>query len=324
MYTYSNGQRKRSRSRLRKHIWRDVIAVVALSLAMGGIALLIALPITAHSSSSINIGAEETPLVAYSAPEDIEVPDIVPHDAVMTRLSFTTANPVLNDITDAGEIDLPKEDVNTEDTIVYIATRLGVEVKEFDSTIDYSAVISNLYNSIELDDPMLEHILALCEVYECQRNLKIEYTGADESLKTYTFIDSNSIEDIEAIMNPHVPYMEYTETDVEELAALIYAEAGSDYMTDYHKQCVGSVVLCRLADPDTWGDYTIHDVIWHPGQYPETRAKTYYDERCYNIAKDLLENGPVVYAIWQANFPQGENVEYFDYGDLCRPTWIDK
>ena len=125
-------------------------------------------------------------------------------------------------------------------------------------------------------------------------------------------------------MHPHVPYMQYTEQDVEELAALIYAEAGSSYMTDYHKQCVGSVVLCRLADYETWGDSTIHEVIWHPGQYPATRSKTYYDERCYNIALDLLENGPVVYAIWQANFPQGENVEYFEYPGLCKPTWIDK
>ena len=320
MYTY-RGQRVQKKSK-RKLNWRELVVTACTALMLVAVALIIALPIKATLPTSSPEGIE--PVIQEAvAPQIMEAPEPPPHEIMMSHLtSYIAVEPSLAMFAEA-DFELPVEDV-TADEIVYTATRLGVEVREFDSTIDYSAVISKLYETVEVGSETAEYIVALCEVYELQRNLKIEYTGADESMKTYTFGADHSMEEIEAIMRPHVPYMQYTETDVKELAALIYAEAGCDYMTDYHKQCVGSVVLCRLADPDTWHDYSIHEVIWHEGQYPETRDKTYYDERCYNIALDLLENGPVVYAIWQANFPQGENVEYFEYPGLCKPTWIDK
>lgn len=321
MYTY-RGRRVEKKSK-RKLNWRELVVTACTALLLVAVALSIALPIKAALPTSAPEGIE--PVIQEAvALQSLENQDLTPpHDIMMTRLnSYVAAEPVFSMLTES-DFELPVEDVTT-DELVYTATRLGVEVREFDSSIDYSAVINKLYATVEVGSETAEYIVALCEIYELQRNLKIEYTGADQSMKTDTFGANHSMEEIEAIMRPHVPYMQYTETDVKELAALIYAEAGSDYMTDYHKQCVGSVVICRLEDPDTWHDYTIHDVIWHEGQYPHTRSNTYYDERCYNIALDLLENGPVVYAIWQANFPQGENVEYFEYPGLCLPTWIDK
>ena len=97
------------------------------------------------------------------------------------------------------------------------------------------------------------------------------------------------------------------------LAKIIYAEAGSAWLSDEWKMCVGEVVLNRVASPEF--PNSISEVIYQPGQYYSS-TNTYFanlqpSERCIQIALRLLNgerymNNPAV--VFQANFPQGSGV----------------
>lgn len=95
------------------------------------------------------------------------------------------------------------------------------------------------------------------------------------------------------------------------LAHLIYAEAGSDWCEDEMLYGVGSVVLNRMASkyyPDT-----MHEVIYQKGQYAciiDGNIKKEPNERAYRIAEDLLKNGSRMpeKVIYQAEFKQGKGV----------------
>ncbi|MCD7709168.1 MAG: cell wall hydrolase [Clostridiales bacterium] len=94
------------------------------------------------------------------------------------------------------------------------------------------------------------------------------------------------------------------------LARLIYAEAGS-IRDDECLYAVGSVVLNRMADPD------YPDTMW--GVIYQTSPTLQYqctgdghinwepDERCLEIAEDLLRFGSTIPAdvVYQSEFPQG-------------------
>ncbi len=94
------------------------------------------------------------------------------------------------------------------------------------------------------------------------------------------------------------------------LSKIIYAEAGSKWLSDEWKMCVGEVVLNRVASPEF--PNTIREVIYQPGQYYGSQSR-YFEElrpdaRCVDIARRLLEgerilNDPSV--VFQANFTQG-------------------
>lgn len=104
---------------------------------------------------------------------------------------------------------------------------------------------------------------------------------------------------------------EYTQEDLDLLAHVIYAEAGSDYCTDEMRYGVGSVVLNRVEDecfPDT-----LYNVIYQKGQYQCTwdgNIDKTPDERSYRIAQDLLNNGSIFPSdvVYQAEFKQGSGV----------------
>lgn len=104
---------------------------------------------------------------------------------------------------------------------------------------------------------------------------------------------------------------DYTQEDLELLAHIIYAEAGSDYCTDEMRYGVGSVVLNRVEDecfPDT-----LYNVIYQKGQYQCTwdgNIDKTPDERSYRIAQDLLNNGSIFPSdvVYQAEFKQGSGV----------------
>lgn len=104
---------------------------------------------------------------------------------------------------------------------------------------------------------------------------------------------------------------EYTQEDLELLAHVIYAEAGSDYCTDEMRYGVGSVVLNRVEDecfPDT-----LYNVIYQKGQYQCTwdgNINKTPDERAYRIAMYLLNNGSIFPSdvVYQAEFKQGSGV----------------
>lgn len=108
------------------------------------------------------------------------------------------------------------------------------------------------------------------------------------------------------------PKPQYSDSDLMLLAKVIYAEAGSDFLSDEWKMCVGEVVLNRVASPEF--PNTIYDVVYQQGQYQEARsgyiASLTPSERCIDIARRLL-NGerlmePAV--VFQANFKQGSGV----------------
>ena len=97
------------------------------------------------------------------------------------------------------------------------------------------------------------------------------------------------------------------------LSKIMYAEAGSVWLSDEWKMCVGEVVLNRVDSPE-FAD-TIRDVLEQPGQY-YGKNSSYFNrlrpsERCVRLAIRLLEgervlNDPSV--VFQANFRQGGGV----------------
>ena len=102
-----------------------------------------------------------------------------------------------------------------------------------------------------------------------------------------------------------------SEEDIDLLARLLFAEAGSDWISDDTIYYVGSVVLNRV-NSDLFPD-TLYDVIYQAGQYSCTWSGGIYNEpteRCYRIAEDLLRNGSRLPegVLFQAEFTQGSGV----------------
>lgn len=110
--------------------------------------------------------------------------------------------------------------------------------------------------------------------------------------------------------------LEYTKisfNDLYLLAKIIYAEAGSEWLSDEWKMCVGEVVLNRVASPEY--PNTIAEVIYQKGQYYSESSRYFKNlkpsVRCVRLALRLLEgervmNDPSV--VFQANFRQGSGV----------------
>lgn len=103
------------------------------------------------------------------------------------------------------------------------------------------------------------------------------------------------------------------------LSKIIYAEAGSNWLSDEWKMSVGEVVLNRVASPEF--PNTIPEVIYQTGQYYSESDKDFQklrpNLRCVDLARRLLEgervlNDPSV--VFQANFTQGSGpmVSLFD------------
>lgn len=103
----------------------------------------------------------------------------------------------------------------------------------------------------------------------------------------------------------------YTDEELNMLSRIIFAEAGSDWITDEHQLAVGSVVLNRMADSRF--PNTMRDVIFQEGQYTCTWDGNYYkdpNERAVNNAKYLLENGVTIpnNVVWQSQGKQGKGL----------------
>ena len=94
------------------------------------------------------------------------------------------------------------------------------------------------------------------------------------------------------------------------LARVIDAMAGSDWLTDDFRMCVGEVVLNRVASPE-FPD-TLHDVVYQRGQYTvvnTARFSTIVPRReCVDCALRLLlgERHMVPAVVYQADYLQGE------------------
>ena len=103
----------------------------------------------------------------------------------------------------------------------------------------------------------------------------------------------------------------YTNEELELLAHLIFAEAGSDWCSDKMQQYTGSVVLNRIASP--YFPNNMYDVIYKKGQYSVTRTGAINktpNERAYNVARFLLENGSVLPSnvVFQSQHIQGDGI----------------
>lgn len=145
------------------------------------------------------------------------------------------------------------------------------------------------------------------------------------SVVMFLCIDVPTIEDVEpstesselVTVEPPPPIvLEEEETyinadELELLAHVIFAEAGSDWCEDEMLYGVGSVVLNRMASeyfPDT-----MYEVVYQEGQYACTwdgNIEKEPNERAYRIAEDLLRNGSTLppNVIFQAEFEQGDGI----------------
>ena len=106
-------------------------------------------------------------------------------------------------------------------------------------------------------------------------------------------------------------------SEIDLLAHLIYAEAGSDWCTDRLQLRVGSVALNRVKHPD-YPD-NLYDVIHQSGQYSCVRSGMIdyeYNDRAYECAKFLILNGSQLpdNVVYQAEFTQGDGV--YDTDDI--------
>ncbi len=105
------------------------------------------------------------------------------------------------------------------------------------------------------------------------------------------------------------------------LSRIMYAEAGSVWLSDEWKMCVGEVVLNRVASPE-FPD-TIREVLEQPGQYYGKNCR-YFDtlrpsELCVRLAVRLLRGERVMdepSVVFQANFRQGGGV-FAEYRDAA-------
>lgn len=123
----------------------------------------------------------------------------------------------------------------------------------------------------------------------------------------------------------------YTADELEMLALVIYQEAGSDACSDDTRLMVGTVVMNRIADPrfpDTmyevltaklqYGELYWTGIVWPSRASHPTEAAAV--ERAYAIAERILlgERAFEEDVVFQAEFIQGEIVEYSDGMYFCR------
>ena len=117
----------------------------------------------------------------------------------------------------------------------------------------------------------------------------------------------------------------YTDDDLYCIAAVIWQESGSYWISDKTQMMVGNVVLNRVASPVF--PNTIRGVLSQPYQYgpmahsitiPKATNKIMADaiDRCYKNAKRLLEGERVLPpdVVFQANFTQGSGVYAYSDG----------
>lgn len=122
----------------------------------------------------------------------------------------------------------------------------------------------------------------------------------------------------EKIDNMGVVYPKVKFDDLMLLSKIVYAEAGSNWLSDEWKMSVGEVVMNRVESSEF--PNTISGVLTQPGQYYGANSY-YYDrlipsERCVNVAFKLLGGERIMQpnVVFQANFPQGGGV-YKTYND---------
>ena len=110
------------------------------------------------------------------------------------------------------------------------------------------------------------------------------------------------------------------------LAKIVHAEAGSDWLTEEHRQLVASVVINRVNSPEF--PNTIHNVIYQKGQYAPVGTKYFNNlkpsRKCVFSALKVLANGSIAPSnvVFQANFRQGSGVYKSIYDSKLGTTYF--
>ena len=146
---------------------------------------------------------------------------------------------------------------------------------------------------------------------EIERNSEQFVKETAQEFETETVAEpSNSIEEETQTELETEVETKYTEYDFELLARVIEAEAGGE--SDYHKLCVGTVVMNRV-DSEKYPS-TIEGVIYQPGQYQcvtNSHINKEPSESSYEAAKSILDGRRMFRSsvVYQAEFIQGKVVE---------------
>lgn len=190
-----------------------------------------------------------------------------------------------------------------------------IEVTGYDPKFDYMQAMQRAA------DDGSAYALQVGAIYERQRNLKIEEMQLKNE-KTHYFTEYTTAKEIKAAIEADLRPA-YTQEELDLLARIIYAEAGSSWIPDWVQRMVGSVVLNRVNSslyPDT-----IREVIYQPGQYSPTWNGSIYknpDARTIANAKYLLEHGSVCPAnvIGQNSIITGSGVYKSYYDSILNTT----
>ena len=110
------------------------------------------------------------------------------------------------------------------------------------------------------------------------------------------------------------------------LAKIVHAEAGSDWLTEEHRQLVASVVINRVNSPEF--PNAIYNVIYQKGQYAPVGTKYFNNlkpsRKCVFSALKVLASGSVAPSnvVFQANFRQGSGVYKSIYDSKLGTTYF--
>ena len=156
---------------------------------------------------------------------------------------------------------------------------------------------------------------------EIERNSEqfVKETAQEFETETETVAEpSNLIEEETQTELEAEAETKYTEDDFELLARVIEAEAGGE--SDYHKLCVGTVVMNRVAS-DKYPN-TIEGVIYQPGQYQcvtNSHINKEPSESSYEAAESILDGRRMFRSsvVYQAEFIQGKVVEKLGNTYFC-------
>lgn len=158
------------------------------------------------------------------------------------------------------------------------------QVNGFEQGIDYMQEMKNVVRKGG------DNALSEGRKLEEARNRKIDWLATSDIPYTNFFSGEYSLGEIRYYLG--VSKYIYTEADVDLLARLINAEAGCDWIPDWVKRDVGSVVLNRMASPNM--PNTLYEVIYQPGVYGCVNNGTIYwrpTQSSVEAARYILDNG---------------------------------
>lgn len=110
------------------------------------------------------------------------------------------------------------------------------------------------------------------------------------------------------------------------LSKIVHAEAGSNWLTEEHRQLVASVVLNRVDSPEF--PNSMYDVIHQKGQYSSAGSSYFKNmnpsRACVFSALSVIAGGSIAPAdvIFQSNFKQGSGVYKSIYDSKLGTTYF--